>query len=218
MRGRWLTAAWARPPRGDEKSVDRTSSTKDAAAPLAILFPTDTDARAPLAFDDASAVLEGERSGALLVNADRADRYGACEAFLAHARAAADRLAVIVRVAPGDVRFAARAIRLGAFDVVDAEAGLEDVVLAALRRLRRPSHAAGAFAQPFDLCAAHEARAALTDRQREILERIVQGQPNKRIAAELGISQRTAENHRAVIMRKLGASSASRLIQIALAA
>jgi two-component system CheB/CheR fusion protein len=59
---------------------------------------------------------------------------------------------------------------------------------------------------------------SLTQRQHDILARIVQGQPNKIIAADLGISQRTAENHRAAIMRKLGVSSISALIQVALAA
>jgi len=50
------------------------------------------------------------------------------------------------------------------------------------------------------------------------LDRIMRGQPNKIIAADLGISQRTAENHRAAIMRKLGVSSISALVQLAVAA
>jgi len=58
----------------------------------------------------------------------------------------------------------------------------------------------------------------LTHRQSEILARIVAGQANKIIAADLHISQRTAENHRAAIMRKMGASSISGLIQIAIVA
>ena len=42
----------------------------------------------------------------------------------------------------------------------------------------------------------------LTTRQRQIMELVVGGQPSKNIAADLGISRRTVENHRASIMRK----------------
>ena len=45
----------------------------------------------------------------------------------------------------------------------------------------------------------------------------MEGQPSKTIAAELGISQRTADYHRALIMKKMGARSISSLIQITLA-
>jgi DNA-binding CsgD family transcriptional regulator len=64
--------------------------------------------------------------------------------------------------------------------------------------------------------AARAALASLTSRQREILGRILRGQPNKNIAADLGISQRTAENHRAAIMLRMRVSSISALVQSAL--
>ena len=66
-----------------------------------------------------------------------------------------------------------------------------------------------------------EARAkllTLTARQEEILSRILQGHPNKNIAADLQISQRTVEVHRAAIMKRTGAGSISALVQIAMAA
>ena len=52
-----------------------------------------------------------------------------------------------------------------------------------------------------------------TNRQREILERVLDGQPSKNIAADLGISQRTVENHRAAIMRKTGSKSIPQLVR-----
>jgi DNA-binding CsgD family transcriptional regulator len=58
--------------------------------------------------------------------------------------------------------------------------------------------------------------ASLTLRQREILERVVAGQPSKNIAADLGISRRTVESHRASIMQKTGATSIPVLAQLAL--
>ena len=46
---------------------------------------------------------------------------------------------------------------------------------------------------------------ALTPRQREIMDMVLAGHPNKNIAANLGISQRTVENHRALIMKNYAA-------------
>ena len=60
--------------------------------------------------------------------------------------------------------------------------------------------------------------AGLTARQRQILDLVLAGRPNKIIAADLGISQRTVETHRDTIMRKTGAKSLSALVRLALAA
>jgi len=64
--------------------------------------------------------------------------------------------------------------------------------------------------------AIHVAR--LTARQRKIMELVLAGHSSKCIAAELGISQRTVENHRAAIMRKTSVKSVPALVQLALAA
>src|SRR5206468_10340483 len=60
--------------------------------------------------------------------------------------------------------------------------------------------------------------ASLTGRQREIMELVLAGHPSKNIAADLGISQRTVENHRAAVMKKTGSHTLSALIRLALAA
>jgi two-component system CheB/CheR fusion protein len=60
--------------------------------------------------------------------------------------------------------------------------------------------------------------ASLTMRQRQILDLVLVGHPSKNIAADLGISQRTVDNHRAAIMRKTGSKSLPALIRMALAA
>jgi DNA-binding NarL/FixJ family response regulator len=62
-------------------------------------------------------------------------------------------------------------------------------------------------------CIAH-----LTPRQRQIMELVLAGQPSKIIAFNLGISQRTVENHRAAIMKKTGSKSIPALARVALAA
>jgi two-component system CheB/CheR fusion protein len=58
----------------------------------------------------------------------------------------------------------------------------------------------------------------LTARQREVMDRVLAGQPSKNIAADLGISQRTVENHRASIMLKTGAKSVPALARLAILA
>jgi two-component system, LuxR family, response regulator FixJ len=60
--------------------------------------------------------------------------------------------------------------------------------------------------------------ALLSPREREVLEGLLAGLPNKSIAYDLAISPRTVEIHRARVMDKMGARSLSELIRLALAA
>src|SRR6202030_4286732 len=60
--------------------------------------------------------------------------------------------------------------------------------------------------------------AGLTPRQRQIMELVLAGHPSKNISADLGISQRTVENHRASIMEKTGSKSLPALARLAFAA
>ena len=60
--------------------------------------------------------------------------------------------------------------------------------------------------------------ATLTSRQRQIMDMVLSGQPSKNIAADLGISQRTVEKHRADIMRRTGSRSLPALARLALLA
>lgn len=75
-------------------------------------------------------------------------------------------------------------------------------------------HAVGAIARPTEVRA--EGISALTAREREILQRIAEGQASKEIARELHLSQRTVECHRTHLMRKLGAHKLSTLVRIAI--
>ncbi len=58
----------------------------------------------------------------------------------------------------------------------------------------------------------------LTERERQVLELILEGEPNKRIASSLGISQKTVEFHRANLIAKLDARSTADLIRKVMAA
>ena len=74
----------------------------------------------------------------------------------------------------------------------------------------------------FKLIALREAASSilstLTERQQEIMKLVIDGHPNKNIAADLGISRRTVENHRAMIMKKTGSHSLPALTRLVLAA
>lgn len=58
--------------------------------------------------------------------------------------------------------------------------------------------------------------AELSPREQEVVRLIAHGKPNKQIAAELGISERTAESHRASVMRKLGGTSTADVVRYAI--
>jgi two-component system response regulator FixJ len=59
---------------------------------------------------------------------------------------------------------------------------------------------------------------ALTGRERQVLDSLVEGKPNKIIAFDLGISARTVEIYRANVMSKMGAGSLSELVRMVLLA
>ena len=121
----------------------------------------------------------------------------------------------IIITGNGCIPMAVEAMRAGATDVVEKPVGAQrllacvDKALVVARRNRRRTRgrqvAAGQLAR-------------LTPRQVQIMEMVLAGAPSKNIAADLGISQRTVENHRAVIMRKTGAKSLPELARLAMVA
>ena len=58
----------------------------------------------------------------------------------------------------------------------------------------------------------------LTPRERQIMDLVIIGQPHKNIAANLNVSQRTIENHRAAVMKKTRSKSLSDLVRLSIAA
>lgn len=111
----------------------------------------------------------------------------------------------------GDVPLAVQALKKGAFDFLEKPCDdneLADQVIAAMALdSRRRSQAASS--------ASIESRLqSLTQREREVMERILAGQYNKVIAADLNIAMRTVEVHRARIFEKMAVKSAVELAQL----
>jgi two-component system CheB/CheR fusion protein len=104
----------------------------------------------------------------------------------------------------GDVPTAVAAMKAGASDFIEKPASEKDILDAINRALAFSSD--GPALDGLHMQAA-QFTAQLTPRQRQILDLIIAGYPNKNIASDLGISQRTVENHRAEVMRKSGVKS-----------
>lgn len=125
------------------------------------------------------------------------------------------RLAVIVMTGHGDVPIAVRAMKAGAVDFIEKPFP-DDVMLDSIRRALVHGAEIGR-----ERDAANEVRRrleTLTAREREVLDGMVDGKPNKVIAYNLGISPRTVEIHRAHVMEKMAARSLSALVRMSLAA
>ncbi len=110
----------------------------------------------------------------------------------------------------GDVPMAVDAMKSGALDFIEKpfrDQDLLDRVQQALAwdKERRIEN--------LKTLAIRERLATLTPRETEVMERVVQGQANKVIAMDLGVSQRTVEIHRARVMEKMGIRSVAKLVR-----
>lgn len=122
---------------------------------------------------------------------------------------------VIVMTGHGDVNVAVQAMKAGAVDFIEKpfeKAGLLSAIEEGFARIEQAGRSRAR---------AEEALVrlqALTPRERDVLEGLVRGHPNKTIAYDLDISPRTVEIHRANLMSKLGVASLSEALRIAFAA
>jgi len=123
------------------------------------------------------------------------------------------KLPVIVITGHGDVPLAVEAMKIGAVDFLEKPFEDEHLLGSVRSALDRLQQNAARDAKRAEV----EARlAALTNREREVLDGLVAGKPNKVIAFDLAISPRTVEIYRANVMTKMGAASLSELVRMAL--
>lgn len=122
-------------------------------------------------------------------------------------------LPVIIITGHADVAMAVEALKSGAADFIEKPFD-EDVLLSAVARAL--DKGTRAFRERRQLADITARTASLTPREREVMDLVVQGLPNKAVAVELSISARTVEIHRARVMEKMGAASLSDLVRMAL--
>jgi FixJ family two-component response regulator len=127
---------------------------------------------------------------------------------------AADTLPVIFLTGHGDIPMAVNAVKRGAFHFLEKpvdDAELLEVIDEALA-----TH--GGDAEQQAVRRAKALIATLTQREREVMELVALGRKNKQIAAELSVSVKTVEAHRAKVMEKTGAHSSAELAGLVFAA
>jgi two-component system, LuxR family, response regulator FixJ len=118
---------------------------------------------------------------------------------------------VIFITGHGDIPMAVEAMQHGAFDFLQKPFRDQDLIDRIQRALERDARSRKALSQHSQIRARIE---SLTAREREVLALMTQGKPNKVMAAELGVSQRTVEIHRARVMEKSGAASLAQLVRM----
>src|SRR5947209_15607278 len=124
-------------------------------------------------------------------------------------------LPVIIMTGHGDVSLAVRAMKAGAVDFIEKPFD-KDALLASLEEgYRRLSRLGATDDRKRDAAIRLQ---ALTARERDVLDGLAKGLPNKTIAYDLGISSRTVEIHRSNLMTKLSVRSLSDALRIAFAA
>jgi len=122
---------------------------------------------------------------------------------------------VVIMTGHGDISTAISAMKAGAVDFLEKPFEKAAVLAAIEESFERLAKAASASGRAAD---AETRLGALTAREREVLDGLAKGLPNKTIAYDLGISARTVEVHRANLMTKLGVRSLSDALRIAFAA
>ncbi len=122
---------------------------------------------------------------------------------------------VIVMTGHADIPLAVEAMKSGAADFIEKPFA-DDVILAAISAAL--NHGGKSEKSGSATGAVRDRLALLSDRERQVLDGLLVGHPNKTIAYDLGLSPRTVEVHRAHVMTKMAASSLSELVRMVILA
>jgi two-component system, LuxR family, response regulator FixJ len=120
-------------------------------------------------------------------------------------------LPAIVVTGHGDVQMAVEAMKNGALDFIEKPFSDEVLIESIQRAVAKATSALDADAARARI---REKLATLSERELQVLHGVVQGQANKTIAYELGISPRTVEVYRAGLMNKMQAKSLAELVRM----
>ena len=198
------------------------------SSPVVHVIDDDDAARKSLAFllqsaqfevasyDSATTFLDGANnlsSGCVITDVRMPDVSGID--LLRRLREAGSDIPVIVITGHGDIPLAVEAMKLGAAEFFEKpydDDALIEAVRVALDRKESVDKQKAARAE------FSERLATLSNRERQVLDGLVAGKPNKIIAFDHGISPRTVEIYRANVMTKMQAASLSELVRMAMIA
>jgi len=186
----------------------------DEAVRRSLAFMLSSAGLAVRVYDSAGAFLDGLddlQCGCLITDVRMPEMTGL--ELLQRIKQRAPCLPAIVITGHGDVPLAVEAMKAGAIDFIEKpfdENAILDAVNAALEQSGEGDNG--------DRAAVNARIASLSERERQVLDGLVAGHPNKVIAATLGISPRTVEVYRANLMAKMHAKSLSEVIRMAILA
>jgi len=187
----------------------------DEAVRRSLAFMLGSAGLAVRVYDSAHAFLDGFEAvqcGCVITDIRMPDMSGI--ELLQRIRERTPFFPTIVITGHGDVPLAVEAMKAGAIDFIEKpldEEAILNAVKAAIEKTAEED-------LDGDLAAVTARLASLSERERQVLEGLVAGHPNKTIAHELGISPRTVEVYRANLMTKMEAKSLSDLIRMAILA
>jgi two-component system response regulator FixJ len=125
------------------------------------------------------------------------------------------KLPMIIMTGHADVSLAVEAMKAGAVDFIEKPFD-DELILSAIRAALDLYDKTGY--RETEIARTQVKLKSLTAREREVLDGLLAGHPNKTIAYDLGLSARTVEVHRASLMTKMGATSLSELVRMSLVA
>ena len=188
----------------------------DDAARQSLEFLLKTAGIKALGFESAKGFLEKLphiKSGCIITDVRMPEITGID--LLRRVRESSVDIPVIVITGHGDVSLAVEAMKVGAVDFLEKPFDDDSLLSAVRSALNKGASTARHKAEVSDI---HDRLAALSNRERQVLERLVAGKPNKVIAFDLEISPRTVEIYRANVMTKMAANSLSDLVRMAMMA
>lgn len=131
----------------------------------------------------------------------------------AHLKRKGVEIPIVFVTGHGDIATAVSALKGGAIDFIQKPFSYREVLSVIQKALRCDEERRGQQARRL-LVASR--LASLTERERHVLHRVIDGKQNKLIAAELDISVKTVEYHRAKVMEKMEVASVAELVQLIL--
>jgi two-component system response regulator FixJ len=159
------------------------------------------------------AALPDARPGCVITDVRMPEMSG--QELVARLAATNARMPVIMITGHGDIPMAVEAMRSGVVDFIEKPFSEGRILDALKRALGAMTEASAAGADKAEILQRLE---TLSERERQVLDGVVAGHPNKVIARDLGISPRTVEIYRAKLMTKMHADNLAALVRMTLSA